>query len=279
MQQWSQGLNVGADILLYACLTAAGSAGEALLNNIASTTGADVAGSTNLTGHSDFGADWALERSIGSIEAKNPFEAQVLGSYRDTLAVFTAANGNDAGAGSLRQAILDANGAAGDDEIRFAPGLTQVTLTTAQLDINTANGDLTIDGDFNGAANVIVERSNAAGTPDFRIFNLTGNNNVTFDALTIRNGNVTGNGGGIRGDTFFGGTVTVTLTNSTVSNNSATGFGGGISADPVILINSNVSDNTAVFGGGIFSGGPVILTNITVSGNTSARSCGGIYML
>ncbi|MEC4806729.1 MAG: DUF4347 domain-containing protein, partial [Jaaginema sp. PMC 1080.18] len=276
MQQWSQGLSSGADILLYACLTAAGSVGEALLNNIASYTGADVAGSTNLTGHSDLGADWTLERSVGSIKATNPFESTVLGSYQDTLAVFTAANGNDAGAGSLRQAILDANGAVGADEIRFANGITQVTLTTAQLDIDTTNGGLTIDGDFNGAANVIIERSTAGGTPDFRIFNITGNNDVTFDAVTIRNGNTGNNdGGGIR----HVGTGTLTLTNSTVSGNSAGDDGGGIySLGAVTLTNSTVSGNsTANFGsgGGIYSRRAVTLTNSTVSGNQAANFGGG----
>lgn len=162
MQQWSQGLSVGADILLYACLTAAGSVGEALLNNIASYTEADVAGSTNLTGA---GGDWILERSIGSIEADVPFEGSVLANYGHSLQLFTVNNGGDGGtlaapdAGTLRDVIENtipgdgANATPGADEIRFAPGITQVTLTLGQLNIDTTNGGLTIDGDANGAAN------------------------------------------------------------------------------------------------------------------------------
>ncbi|MDY6785808.1 MAG: DUF4347 domain-containing protein [Cyanobacteriota bacterium] len=276
IQQWSQGLSVGADILLYACFVALGSSGEALLDTIASYTGADVAGSTNLTG---LGGDWILERKIGDIEANVPFEADVLANYGHSLQTFTVTNGDDSGTGSLRQAILDANAATTDpfDEIRFDSGVTQVTLTSAQLDIDVSDNGLVIDGDVNGGSNVIVERGTMAA-PDFRIFRIRGNNNVTFDALTIRNGNADGNrGGGIFNDS----TGTLTLTNSTVSGNEARFAGGGIFNDgtgTLTLTNSTVSDNEAGFGsGGIFSQGAVTLTNSTVSDNSAAKNGGGIY--
>ena len=273
LQRWQGGLGVNADLLLYSCFAALGINGEALVNGLATLTAADVAASTNLTGSSEWGADWDLEYEAGTIEAGVPFEGDVLDNYDHTLAVFTATNGDDSGAGSLRQAITDANNAAGDDEIRFATGLILVTLTTAQLDIDTTNGTLTIDGDFNGASNVVVERSTAGVTPEFRIFEITGNNDVTFDALTIRNGKVTDSGGGINNQ----GSGTLTLTNSTVSGNEAS-FGGGIlSFGGVTLTNSTVSGNEAgSFGGGILSDGGVNLTNSTVSGNEAGSFGGGI---
>ena len=276
LQRWQAGLGVNADLLLYSCFAALGINGEALVNGLATLTAADVAASTNLTGSSEWGADWDLEYETGTIEAGVPFEEDVLDNYDHTLAVFTASNGDDSGAGSLRQAITDANGAAGDDEIRFATGLTLVTLTTAQLDINTTNGTLTIDGDFNGASNVVVERSMAMGTPEFRIFEITGDNNVTFDALTIRNGKITDNGGGIRNQ----GNGTLTLTNSTVSGNEAQSVGGIFSSSAVTLTNSTVSGNEAgTFGGGIFSSSAVTLTNSTVSGNEAGTFGGGIFSI
>lgn len=45
-------------------------------------------------------------------------------------AVFTASNLNDSGAGSLRQAILDANASAGADEIRVQAGVGTINLLT-----------------------------------------------------------------------------------------------------------------------------------------------------
>src|SRR5712691_5486338 len=45
-------------------------------------------------------------------------------------ATITVANGNDSGPGSLRQAILSASSG---DTINFAPSVTTVTLTSAEL--------------------------------------------------------------------------------------------------------------------------------------------------
>src|SRR5262245_40645020 len=65
---------------------------------------------------------------------------------RDVPAVFTVTTAADAGAGSLRQAILDANAAAGADTIAFnIPGTAVHTiLPTTQLPKIT--GPIVIDG-------------------------------------------------------------------------------------------------------------------------------------
>src|SRR5262245_44427088 len=57
---------------------------------------------------------------------------------------FTVSNLNDAGGGSLRQALIDANTTAGADTVVFQAGLTgQITLTTGQLYITD---DVNIQG-------------------------------------------------------------------------------------------------------------------------------------
>src|SRR5262245_9416613 len=48
---------------------------------------------------------------------------------------FTVLNNFDSGAGSLRQAIVDANTAAGTDTIDFAPSVHKITLTSGELAI------------------------------------------------------------------------------------------------------------------------------------------------
>ena len=47
-----------------------GASGEAFVNALAAATGADIAASTDDTGHADKGGDWELETGVGQIEAE-----------------------------------------------------------------------------------------------------------------------------------------------------------------------------------------------------------------
>ena len=58
---------------------------------------------------------------------------------------FTVTNTNDSGAGSLRQAIIDANALAGADTIAFAIGSGAQTIVLSSA-LPTINERLTIDG-------------------------------------------------------------------------------------------------------------------------------------
>lgn len=66
---WRQSLKPGADLMIYGCDTAAGSQGANLIDQLAKLTGADVAGSTDLTGSNAKGGDWDLEYRVGGITA------------------------------------------------------------------------------------------------------------------------------------------------------------------------------------------------------------------
>lgn len=59
------------------------------------------------------------------------------------MATFQVTNTNDAGAGSLRQAILDANAAGDADTITFAAGLANQTITLSS-DLPRLAGNLVI---------------------------------------------------------------------------------------------------------------------------------------
>jgi hypothetical protein len=180
---------------------------------------------------------------------------------------------------TLRQALATA---ASGDIIQFEPGITTITLTSGELLINN---NLTIEGP--GANRLTVRRSNLEGTPQFRIFNIAaGQFNVTISDLTIANGNVSGDGGGI----FNQSTGTVAVTRCTISDNRAnhtSGGGGGIcnafnrSSGALKVTACTISGNSAAgasfaSGGGVLNGGVLEITNCTISGN-SALTGGGAY--
>ncbi len=187
---------------------------------------------------------------------------------------------NDSLAGSLRQAIQAANPQGGDTIVfqiptsntgyNAATGVFTITLTEAELGIS---GNLTIDG---GGQRIAVQRSTAAGTPAFRIFNVTAGN-VVLSGLTISNGDSTGiseGGGGIRN---FGGNLTVL--NCTISNNNSGNEGGGIfNVQGALTVNGGAfRANTALYGGGIYNRMTATVSRSTFSGNTAGDLGGGIY--
>ena len=88
LQQWRDSLTEEADILLYGCNVAAGSSGQAFVNQLSQITGADVAASTNLTGNTAKGGDWNLEFATNKIEAPLAFSEAARQSYSSVLADF-----------------------------------------------------------------------------------------------------------------------------------------------------------------------------------------------
>ena len=176
-------------------------------------------------------------------------------------------------AGSLRDAITQANAHAGADIIVFQPGLTgTIALTGGELDITD---DLKINGP--GADKLTVSGNNTS-----RVFKVEAGETVTISGLTIAGGNAgTGNGGGI--DNFG----TLTVSNIVFSGNAATD-GGGLanqSGGTATVRDSTFTGNSADAGGGGHgdggglaneSGGTVTVTGSTFTGNSAVGSGGGL---
>jgi hypothetical protein len=180
--------------------------------------------------------------------------------------VILVLNTNDSGTGSLRAALASAN----DGDIIDATGISgTILLTTGELQITHA---VTITG--SGVDNLTVD-----GNGTFRVFdNLA--SGVTINDLTITNGSISGNGGGILNE--GGNSATLRLSDCTISGNSAD-FGGGIfnSNGTLTVNNCTVSDNDAGFsGGGIFNSAlegaaTLVVTSSTISGNSANSNDGG----
>jgi hypothetical protein len=174
---------------------------------------------------------------------------------------------------TLRDAVLSA---AQGDKITFSlPANSTITLTNGELLINNP---LTVIGP--GANLLTVQRSTAAGTPRFRIFEVT--NIATISGLTIANGSVsrTNSGGGISVSGVLA------ITNCTIAGNSADNDAGGIyNHGNLDITDCTISDNSAARGGGIFNQNEVTMVNCTISGNLTQSSQdvdhpfgGGLYV-
>ncbi|RCW63875.1 DUF4347 domain-containing protein, partial [Pseudorhodoferax soli] len=143
---WGSHLARGADILLYGCDVASDDDGRALVQGLADLTGADVAASLDATGATALGGNWTLEMQTGAIEAQLAFGLQTQAQWQGLLATYTVTSTADSGAGTLRQAITDANANAGADSIVFAipgAGLQTISPTTA---LPTITGAVAING-------------------------------------------------------------------------------------------------------------------------------------
>src|SRR5687767_9611015 len=136
-------------------------------------------------------------------------------------ATFTVTNTNDSGPGSLRQAVIDANAAAGADTIVFTVPLpATISLLSALPTITEA---VTISGP--GAANLTIRRDPSA--PAFGLLTIVGGGAgaVTLTGVTLTGGS-SGNGGAI----FAFGAPPVTIVDAVITGNTATD-GGAIAID------------------------------------------------
>jgi len=117
---WSGALKDEADLLFYGCDLASTARGRALVDWIADLTGADVAASTDKTGSAAQGGNWELEYRVGTIDVTALVALRGHGEWNHLLATYVVSNTNDTGAGSFRQAVIDANANAGADTIAFS---------------------------------------------------------------------------------------------------------------------------------------------------------------
>ena len=140
-QQIGQSLSADADLLIYGCNFGRGDGGQLAISTLANLTGADVAASTDRTGYASEFANWRLERSTGTIESSTVIAEATQTTWEGVLATYTVTNILDSGAGSLRQAITDANSNGGTDTINFnisCTGVHTITLATALSNISGA---------------------------------------------------------------------------------------------------------------------------------------------
>lgn len=206
-------------------------------------------------------------------------------------------NSNNSGAGSLRQAIIDANANSTSDNITF----NSTHFSTAKtITLLSALPDITSDINITGPGSALLTISGNGLYRVFFVSILAGHGNtISISDLTIANGNAvegagvkisstptsntstiniskcvfTGNVGTVKGGCIVNDFDFLTVTNCTFSNNS----GGAIFNTGFFSItNSTFSNNTGTFGGALNTFGGNII-NCTFSANSATLQGGAIF--
>jgi hypothetical protein len=177
---WGQALKADADLLFYGCDLAASARGRELMERVAELTQADVAASTDRTGHASQGGDWDLEYTAGSIESRVVFGAKLRQNWNHVLAVaidntsFDTTTGLSiniphATAGSNRLMLVGVSIAQASTET--VASITYNTIPLTRVDwIDSAGGQMRVEiwqltqanGLTTGIHDVVVTFDNAA---------------------------------------------------------------------------------------------------------------------
>jgi hypothetical protein len=247
------------------------------------------------------------DREAPTAVAREPQRPALSVAGADYVVTTTA----DAGAGSLRQAILEANAAGTAKTIAFdipsadpgcsAPDVCTIALAST-LPAITASAGLTIDG--------TGQSITLSGQDAVRVIDVLSPAVATIKRLAITHGHTSflefcgilqGSSGGLcntgtltliessfsRNYGVGGGAIgnvlgTLTVMGSTISQNDG-GSGGTLMSygGSIAISNSTFSGNAANSGGAIFlyGAGEVPITNTTFSGNTATRQGASIYLV
>lgn len=221
----------------------------------------------------------------------------------------TVTNTNDSGAGSLRQAILDAESG---EFITFQLPASNPTilLTSGEIKIDKnltilgSSENITISGNNNSRIFHIQTDVTVTARRIFMTEGLQAGGGAIFNSgiMTLVDSNFFGNSASEEGGAIYnrgtltlinctlygnsaievGGAIynlgTITIAKSTLSNNSASSGGAMLSYNPVNITNSTLSNNTASFwGGAIYNVDQMNITNSTLSGNSASGVGAAIY--
>ena len=185
-----------------------------------------------------------LESDSSRILKFEPLETRAL------LATFAVTNTNDAGPGSLRQAILDANAAGGADTVDLSTVSGTISLTSGEMAITEG---LTINGP--GALNLTIDAQYLS-----RVFNFdVTSGDFNLNGVTLTRGRTTGDNIDILDTTYSGGAIRAYSSDYFSPSN--------LTLDDVTIQNSR-TEGALAHGGGLFASG---IGNLSYSGSVTIR--------
>ncbi len=177
LSQIGQSLTEDGDILLYGCEVAKTAKGEAFIEALAKTTGANIAASRTVTGSTNFDGDWNLDIHVGSVtSAIGPSKSTQL-IYEGHLAT-TIDYGRYNNSSSFPELVDGSNG------ITDVPGMT---LTLDYGDGSESSNTFT-NLQVIGLANLVVSPTTGTG-PHFNNnsngFQLVGDTDFSFEGFRV----------------------------------------------------------------------------------------------
>jgi hypothetical protein len=187
----------------------------------------------------------------------------------DTHAVNLLTGMDATGHVSLRSAIEAANNLGGNQIIQFDANVCAtpqtITLSLGVLDLNDGTGAVTVQGP---AAGVTISGNHVS-----EVFRVEAGTTAELTGLTIRDGQITGDGGGICN------AGTLTISNCVLTGNSSSARGGAISdSGPLTVTDCIISGNSSEDGGGIQSyQATLALRDCTIADNSASWRGGGMY--
>ena len=200
-----------------------------------------------------------------AVQSAGALDAQALSPQ----STYSVTNTDDSGAGSLRQAVLDANANAGADTITFDPSVTgTITLTSGEIAITDS---LTITGPGMDVLNI-------SGNDASRVLKSSQSGDLAISGLEISHGNAF-NGAAL----FAGNTGSLAIDSVKIYSNQVAGWGalyvtssGTVTiSDSVVIDNYSSGSISGVYTSSRNSG--VTISNTRASGNIGNGSVMSIY--
>ena len=198
------------------------------------------------------------------------------------MANFFVTNTNDSGAGSLRQALADAEEVnnAGHDQIIFDAAISGQTIRLTSGALEITSGSVYVNGDIDGNGSIDITISGDAtgdgrSTDDSALLNVSSGATAILDSLSLTGGYVrsadASNGDSASSVHVISSFGTLTIANSVLANNYAKGGDG--SDAPSIGSIGGTGGNAAIIATG--AGSNTFVTDTIFTNNLAIGGDGG----
>ena len=280
-------LTAQGDLLLYGCEVAKGE-GRAFLDHLAALTGADVAGSDDLTGASALGGNWVLEAATGPMETANAVSGNGQDNYSGVLSTTVSSGSTETGTTSTLQGDIINDGTVVFDQ--DTDGTYAGAMSGSGSLTKLGTGIVKLSGVNSYSGGTTVSAGTLTGTTSSLQGAITNNAAVAFDQSTSGtyagvmsgSGSLTKRGTGtvtLSGANSYAGTTTVSAGTLSVTGDGNLGAGAvTLSGGHLTVTGDGTIDNAIVLAQAATlttsNSGTVVTLSGTISGSGTLTKAG-----